>query len=160
MYSDSYLDGDLYAERLATWTDRIGRDPLVWFTLLAERAGEPLGFVHVNLDGDRRWGSHVDNLHVTQAAQGSGIGSRLLDRVARDVIERRPASGIFLWVLEQNEAAKAFYIRRNGVLADREPSPAPAKDPRNLHGSPWRIRVTWPDPTALLTSRGESSSGF
>ena len=150
MYSDRYLDGDLYGDRLAAWSERVVRDDRVYFTLLAELRGQPAGFAHVMLDADPKWGALVDNLHVAHSAQGSGIGSLLLDRVARSVMERRPGSGIYLWVLEQNEGAKGFYVSRKGILRDREPSAAPGKDPRNLHGSPMRIRVTWPDPSSLL----------
>jgi ribosomal protein S18 acetylase RimI-like enzyme len=150
MYSDRYLDGDLYGDRLAAWTERVVRDERVYFTLLAELHGQPVGFAHVMLDADPKWGALVDNLHVAHSAQGSGIGSLLLDRVARSVIERRPGSGIYLWVLEQNEAARRFYVSRGGVLRDSEPSAAPGNDPRNLHGSPMRVRVSWSDPSLLL----------
>ena len=149
MYSDAYLDGDLDAERLAAWTERLARDER-YVTLVAEVDGVPVGFAHVGLDGDPEWGAHVDNLHVVHSAQGRGIGSLLLDRVAKIVMERRPGSGIFLWVLEQNEAARDFYVAKKGILRGSELSPAPGKDPRNLHGSPRRIRVTWADPASLL----------
>src|SRR5689334_10531288 len=150
MYSDRYLDGDLYADRLASWTDKVARDALKYFTLIAEEDGRAIGFAHVSLDGDPKWGSLVDNLHVSRAAQRGGIGSQLLDRVAKLVMARRPGSGIYLWVLEQNAQAIGFYQSRKGILGDREPSAAPGGDPRNLHGSPRRIRVSWSDPASLL----------
>jgi len=150
MYSDHYLDGDLYADRLEAWTDRVSRDPRKHFTLVAEVDGVPVGFAHVALDADATRGALVDNLHVSHAAQRGGIGSLLLDRVARVVLERRPGSGLYLWVLEQNEAGKAFYVARHGILSDVEPSAAPRNDPRNLHGHPRRIRVVWQDPRDLL----------
>jgi ribosomal protein S18 acetylase RimI-like enzyme len=151
MYSDRYLDGDLYTDRLAAWTDRVSRDERRYFTLVAERpVADAIGFAHVALDADARWGALVDNLHVSRAAQRIGIGSLLLDRVARLVLERRPDSGIYLWVLEQNEAGQAFYVARKGVLRDTELAAPPGKDPRNLYGQPRRIRVAWSDPSALL----------
>ena len=153
MYSDHYLDGDLYSDRLAAWTEKLNKDARGYFTLLAELEGYPVGFAHVSLDGDPRWGALADNLHVSHCAQGSGIGSLLLDHVARRVIEQRPGSGIHLWVLELNDAATAFYVSRKGVLTDRELSSPPGKDPRNLHGSPRRIRVVWEDPRALVISQ-------
>jgi GNAT superfamily N-acetyltransferase len=152
MYADSYLDGDLYGDRLATWTEKLGRDPRHYFTLIAEEGTEAIGFAHVALDGDPTWGALVDNLHVSRSAQGKGVGSRLLDLVARQVIERRPGSGIYLWVLELNESATAFYLARGGTLRDSELSSPPGNDPRNLHGSPRRIRVAWKDPRSLFIS--------
>src|SRR5262249_25620440 len=111
-YSDYYLDGDVDADRLAVWTERINDDRGAHFTLLAEHAERAVGFIHVVLDADGTWGALVDNLHVTHSVQRSGIGTLLLDRAARTVVARRPGSGIYLWVLEQNEPAQAFYVSR------------------------------------------------
>ena len=149
-YSDRYLDGDLYADRLAVWSERLSRDGRGSFTVLAKHDGRAVGFAHVILDADPTWGALVDNLHVTHALQRSGIGSLLLDRVATITMERRPSSGIFLWVLEPNEAAQAFYVSRSGVLGDREMTTPPQGDPRNLAGSVRKIRVAWPDPASLI----------
>ena len=149
-YSDRYLDGDLYAERLAVWTERMCKDDGGAFTVLAAHQDRAIGFAYVILDADPTWGALVDNLHVTHAAQRGGIGSLLLDRVARTTMERRPGSGIFLWVLEPNEAAQRFYVARGGALRDREPTTPPRGDPRNLAGAIRKIRVVWTDSTALL----------
>ena len=157
MYSDLYLDGDLDADRLAAWTSKVSRDPRAHFTLIAEQGGRAIGFAHVMLDADPRWGALVDNLHVSHAAQRGGIGSRLLDAVAHRVMELRPDSGIYLWVLEQNVAATAFYLSRHGVLQDTEFAAPPNGDPRNLAGTPRRIRVSWADPSVLLL-RGAGTS--
>jgi len=155
-YSDRYLDGDLHADRLAVWTERMGGGDGGCFTVLAEHEDHAVGFAHVILDADPTWGALVDNLHVTHALQRSGIGSLLLDRVARMTMERRPASGIYLWVLEPNEAGQAFYVARGGTLGDREPTTPPRGDPRNLAGSVQKIRVIWPDPVALVLDDGRT----
>lgn len=152
MYADSYLDGDLAGERLATWTKRLQADGPLTFTLMAELEEKAVGFGHVTLDADARWGALVDNLHVVHSVQGKGIGSILLEEIAKVVGERRPGSGIYLWVLELNTVAQGFYVSRGGTLADVEPSAAPGNDPRNLVAGTRRIRVTWPDASALLRS--------
>lgn len=149
-YSDSYLDGNLDADRLAVWTDRLNHSDGNRFTLLAERENRPVGFVHVLLDADPTWGSLIDNLHVTSLLQRNGIGTRLLDAAARRVIRRRRGAPIFLWVLEQNRAAQAFYVSRGGTLCSRELVEPPGGDSRNLAGTPMGIRVAWPDPAFLL----------
>jgi GNAT superfamily N-acetyltransferase len=151
-YSDRYLDGDLYGDRLAVWTERMSRDDGGSFTLLAEHQDRAVGFAHVILDADATWGALVDNLHVTYALQRSGIGSLILDRVARIIMERRPGSGIYLWVLEPNEAGQAFYVAKRGSLHDRAPTTPPGGDPQNLAGSVRKIRVVWQDPTALYAT--------
>lgn len=150
MYSDGYLDGDLYGERLATWTERLRGDGPLTFTLLAELAGNPVGFGHVVLDADPKWGALVDNLHVVRSVQGKGLGSLLLEEIATVVIDRRPASALYLWVLELNEPAQGFYVARGGTLGDIEISAAPGNDPRNLVEGTRRVRVTWADPSRLL----------
>ena len=150
MYADHYLDGDLPGERLSTWTDRLRADGPLTFTLMAEQAGTPVGFGHVVLDAHPKWGALVDNLHVVHSLQGKGVGSVLLAEIARVVIDRRPGSGIYLWVLELNEAAQKFYDARGGTLGDIEISAAPGNDPRNLVEGTRRVRVTWSDPALLL----------
>src|SRR6185295_16394242 len=77
MYSDRYLDGDLYGERLKTWTARLARDGPTQFTLITEIDGKATGFAHVLLDADPKWGALVDNLHVVRDTQGKGVGSLL-----------------------------------------------------------------------------------
>jgi ribosomal protein S18 acetylase RimI-like enzyme len=151
-YSDRYLDGELYADRLAVWTERMNSRECEHFTVLAEYQNRPVGFVHVALDADPTWGALVDNLHVAHAVQRNGIGTLLLDRAARIIIERRPGSSVYLWVLEQNEAAQAFYLSRRGVLCDRELAAPPGGDPRNLSGAPRKLRVVWSDPASLVFS--------
>jgi GNAT superfamily N-acetyltransferase len=150
MYSDRYLDGDLQGERRATWTIRLRGDGPLTFTLMAEVAGAPVGFGHVVLDAHPKWGALVDNLHVVQSLQGKGVGSVLLEEIAKVVIDRRPGSALYLWVLELNKAAQKFYLARGGTLGDSEISAAPGNDPRNLVEGTRRVRVTWSDPSLLL----------
>lgn len=149
-YSDRYLDGNLVADRFAVWSDRLAQPDSRRFTLVAEHRAQLIGFAHVDLDADPAWGSLVDNLHVIHSRQRSGVGSRLLDAAARLVIERRPRSGMYLWVQEQNKQAQAFYLSRRGILSGHELVHPPQGDPRNLNGRPAKIRVAWPDPRVLL----------
>ena len=151
-YSNRYLDGDLYADRLAVWTERMNSRDYDHFTVLAAHQDHSVGFAHVALDADPTWGALVDNLHVAHPVQRNGIGTLLLDRAARIIIERRPGSGVYLWVLEQNEGAQAFYVSRSGILRDPELTAPPGGDPRNLNGAPRKIRVVWSDPASLVLS--------
>ena len=70
-YADSFLDGDVVANRLAVWSARLA-SPAGSATFLAEDSAGPVGFVHVVFDNDARWGSLVDNLHVARDRQGTG----------------------------------------------------------------------------------------
>src|SRR3954468_11934447 len=102
-YSDAFLDGDVVADRVAVWTDRLSDNREDRFTILAQRGRDVVGFIHIALDADPTWGALVDNLHVTHDLKRSGIGRRLMGKAAATVLERRPAEGLYLWVLEQNE---------------------------------------------------------
>jgi GNAT superfamily N-acetyltransferase len=147
-YSDEFLDGDVFADRLAVWTERLNRaDRSDECTIIAELDRSIVGLAHTILNEDPQWGALLDNLHVRHDLKGGGIGTRLMEETARAVIERRPSSGLFLWVLEGNKAAQAFYEAKGGRRADRKTSEAPGG------GTITGFRYVWPDPSVLLTRK-------
>ena len=150
-YSDAYLDGDVGADRLAVWSDRLADPTLERITLLAEADGALVGFAHTALDADKQWGALLDNLHVVHSQQRSGIGRRLVIQTARQLTELRPGSALHLWVLEQNTAAQAFYEALGGTRRERRLVMPPGEDPARLCGEPYCFRYVWPDPTQLLS---------
>jgi ribosomal protein S18 acetylase RimI-like enzyme len=146
-YSDSFLDGDLLADRRAAWTARLagpGSD-----TIVAERGTHLTGFVHVEFDHDPRWGSLVYNLHVVHDQRRGGIGRQLARRAACSVEEHAGGGAMHLWVLEQNTAAQAFYLACGAAQAGRKPVPPPGGDPTRLTGDPWCLLMAWPDVATL-----------
>ena len=56
---------------------------------------------------------------------------------------------LYLWVLEQNLAAQAFYRALGGVVVETGKVPDPGGVPGRLNGSPNCLRVAWPDASAL-----------
>jgi GNAT superfamily N-acetyltransferase len=145
-YPDSFLDNDVFADRLGVWTDRLHReDRSNECTLVAERDSAVVGLAHTILDADPQWGALLDNLHVRYDLKGSGIGTRLMAETARAVLQRTPASGLFLWVLEGNTAAQAFYKARGGQHVGSKTSDAPGG------GTIAAFRYVWPDPSLLLS---------
>jgi len=102
----------------------------------------------VIFDADPKYGALVDNLHVRAPLKRQGIGTRLLALTAEHVRD----TGIFLWVLEQNTAAQAFYEARGGIRGDRKEVPPPGGEPRRLNGQPACFRYYWPDPATLTDS--------
>ena len=147
-YADSFLDGDVVANRLAVWSARLA-SPTGGATLLAENSAGPVGFVHVVFDHDAKWGSLVDNLHVTRDRQGSGIGRALMVLAAGAVTERAAGTALYLWVLEQNTAAQGFYRTLGGTCADAAVVEPPGGIANRLNGSPVKLRFTWPDAAIL-----------
>lgn len=152
-YADSFLDGDVLTDRRAVWTGRLTAPAGNTVTVLAESRGAPTGFVHVVLDDDPGWGSLVDNLHVTNARRGQGIGAALMARAARSVLAGAARPRMYLWVLQQNEAAQGFYRTVGGVAAGSGPVGGPG-GPDTLVGTPGKVRYAWPEQAlAALASR-------
>jgi GNAT superfamily N-acetyltransferase len=142
--SDEYLDGDAVAERRAHWAGRLAAADPALVTIVAEVDGAVVGFAHTVLDDDPTWGALLDNLHVEHRVRGSGVGTRLLAATAAAVVDHDPASGLHLWVLEQNGDAQAFYTARGGRSADRTTFAAPGGT------EPPVVRYVWPEPATLL----------
>ncbi|MFC7533017.1 GNAT family N-acetyltransferase [Actinoplanes sp. GCM10030250] len=148
-YADTYLDGDLIGERSAVWSARLA-SPAGTATIVAERDGRLVGFVHVVLDADPRWGSLVDNLHVDRAQHRTGIGSELLAYAGRVVLAGAGSPALHLWVLQQNTRAQSFYLARGGLRVETGVAAAPRGNPAFLDGTPGKYRMAWPDATRLL----------
>src|SRR6516165_4508016 len=118
-YFDSFLDGDVLADRLAVWHARLMAPSAAHFTVGAFQSDAVVGFVHMILDEDPHWGTLLDNLHVTYGLKRHGIGRRLLTEAARELVQRCPADRRFyLWVLAQNTAAQAFYAACGGARVE------------------------------------------
>ena len=94
---------------------------------------------------DEQWGALLDNLHVAHAAQRRGIGAELLSRTAATVIERAPGSGLYLWVLEQNTRAQAFYDAMGGTCVGREVLAASGTGEQVTS-----LRYAWAEPSRLV----------
>ena len=143
----------MVADRLDVWAQRLSIGDGSTTTLLAEDDGAFVGFVHVVFDADPRWGSLVDNLHVVWARKRSGVGRSLLSAVGGAVLEHGDR-GVYLWVLEQNTAAQAFYEALGGRRADRRLVPPPGGRADRLNGSPMGLRYVWADPAELVGGVG------
>ena len=148
IYADDYLAGPVLDDRRRVWAERLAHPGPGDVTTLAVGdgpGGERLaGFVHTVLGDDPEWGALLDNLHVAGDIQGTGVGTALLAESARAVLARTPGSGLYLWALERNGQARAFYEARGAEQADTVEVDAP--DGGRLLG----VRYAWPDPAKLL----------
>ncbi len=85
--------------------------------LVAEDKGELLGFACAYINEDTNWGSFLNNIHVKQAMHRRGVGTALLNAVAKRCTT--PVSGLnaatdtsqrlYLFVIQANIAAQRFY---------------------------------------------------
>lgn len=148
-YSDSYLAGDVVADRRAVWSSRLAA-PTPSATILAEDDSGLAGFVHVVFDNDEEWGSLVDNLHVVTDRHRSGIGRALMRRAGAAVGEHASSTAVYLWVLEQNVRAQAFYGALGGACVEKTAVEPPGGVPERLGGAPNKLRMAWPNAARLL----------
>jgi predicted N-acetyltransferase YhbS len=140
-YSDDFLDHHVWDDQLITWTGRLQSSHPDTCTIVAERDGEVVGLVHLVFADDPTWGALIDNLHVTHELKGEGIGTRLMSEAARALLESDPTASMYLWVLEQNTQAQAFYDERRGTCVERQSrSPDPG----------FKLRYAWSDPSHLI----------
>ena len=102
----------------------------------------------------RHYRGAFSDLHVAHGLKRQGTGTRLLALTGQEVVNWLPSSGLYLWVLEQNSNAQAFYAARGGACVERAETPPPGGDPAQLNGQPMSLRYTWRDPSKLLPGRG------
>lgn len=145
-YSDTFLDGDVVEDRRSVWTKRLGQPRDDSRTFVAETADRVVGFAHTILDDDATWGALLDNLHVAHSHARRGIGSSLLRMTAATVADERPDSALYLWVLEQNLAAQAFYAAHGGLCVERDIVRPQGGVTSRLQGTPGKLRFVWPHP--------------
>jgi ribosomal protein S18 acetylase RimI-like enzyme len=143
---DSYLDQAAATERLQHWQERLveGVDgPLE--VLLAVLDNKPVGFVCLQPEEEPEFGTYLDNLHVLPSVKGVGLGKQLLCWAAQRAREGWPNRPLFLYVLEDNHEARAFYRRMGGM----ESAPFPAPMPGGVTLA--TRRVSWRDVPALIS---------
>jgi ribosomal protein S18 acetylase RimI-like enzyme len=115
-----------------------------------------VGLAHTFLDDDAVWGAFLDNLHVVHWLKRRGIGARLLTLTRQAVRDASSVSGLYLWVLEQNAAAQAFYAAQGGRCVERADVTPPGGDPDRLAGKPMGLRYAW-SATTLVSARTADS---
>jgi ribosomal protein S18 acetylase RimI-like enzyme len=153
-YTDAFLDDEAAGFLADMWTGRFAAPDPQARTILAERDGTVVGLAHTVLGSHPAWGALLDNLHVSYGMKRQGVGTRLLALSARAVLDAAPSSGLYLWVLEQNAAARAFYEARGGTCVHHRPVGAPGGDAARLNGAPVGRGMAWPDPSRLLLVGG------
>lgn len=117
-FSDAFLDGDLPAERLQVWQERLDRPPVTQFVQVALDGADLLGFVCAYGAQDPKWGSLIDNLHVAHAAKSSGVGTSLMRQAGAWLASRYGNLSVHLLVLESNGRARRFYERLGASNAE------------------------------------------
>ena len=142
-FADSFLDGDLPAERLSVWQERLAQPPENQFVQVALDSANLVGFVCAYGAHDPHWGSFIDNLHVAQSAMKTGIGSLLMRQAGAWLACLYADLAVYLLVLESNSVARRFYERLGAQNAEVFTT--------ETHGGAvvCSCRYTWPRPQLL-----------
>ena len=97
-----------------------GKNP-VWWTFVAEENGIVLGFAlyYIRYSTWKGQRMYLEDILVTEAARGKGIGKLLMDRLIVEGKEKN-LTAIVWQVLEWNEPAINFYKKFETVKFDAE----------------------------------------
>jgi ribosomal protein S18 acetylase RimI-like enzyme len=86
--------------------------------------------------------AEIATLYILRAAQGRGVGRRLLTDAVR-ALAAHGAKSLLITVLAENERARGFYARLGGVADAPVERPGPG-------GMTWEVDYRWPELRALL----------
>lgn len=152
MMRDEFLDGDVVSNRLQIWRDRLSSERDDQCVLLAVNGTQLVGFVCAFGNEDSKWGSYIDNLHVSHEHKRTGIGTLLMQQLTIWLSSRYPESGAYLWVMEANLIARRFYERLGaenvGMVDKQDPGGGSAPNCRYV----WRSLKTLANATSPDTS--------
>ncbi len=125
---DSYLDGDVVAEREAAWARFFAEPPPGAVAFVASGAGQSFdGFIALEQGHERGYDAVIENLHVAPGARGRGLGKKLLATAAVHLMAAGDAAAC-LWVYDANKAAIDFYRALGGVIDARGTDPFAGAD--------------------------------
>jgi len=143
MMTDAFLDGGALENRRHVWHERLTSAREDQYVRVAEDASTLIAFVCAFAGQDPVWGSYIDNLHVAYARHRGGVGRALMHQVGQWLCGVRPDVGVYLWVMEANAPARAFYERLGAANAGT----IDLADPGG--GQAPNCRYVWPRPHLL-----------
>lgn len=144
MMSDEFLDGGAFENRRSVWHERLGMPAANQYVCIAQEGAEIIGFICAFADQDPVWGSYIDNLHVVYSRHRRGVGRALMRSAAEWLCRVEPDRGVYLWVMEANAAARAFYE----CLGATDAGTIDLEDPGG--GRALNCRYVWARPDLLL----------
>jgi GNAT superfamily N-acetyltransferase len=107
---DEYLDGMEVEDSIELWAKVLSAQATNTSVFVAELSGEIIGFAAGTALAETKFGidTELAAIYLRPDVQRSGIGSRLLNMVA-DAHRSQGATGLLVWVLAANKAARRFF---------------------------------------------------
>lgn len=150
-YRDSmpadYLRDRALADLTEHWrnTDFSAGDVL----LVAEEAGALTGFIAIYRGEKHEPSTYLDNLHVAPGRRSGGVGAQLM-KAAAEALIGLGETGVYLWLVQGNDAAQRFYERLGGVATERSS--------KTVFGVPLDIlKIEWEDLGAIIRAATAAS---
>jgi len=122
MIPDAYLAAMRVEESIALWERVLSAPPNRTNTLVAEIDGNVVGFASGMMLAEPKHGfdAELSAVYIVRDSQRAGIGRRLVAAVAA-AQRAHGATGLIVWVIAGNKAARAFYESIGAQLLIEQP---------------------------------------
>jgi ribosomal protein S18 acetylase RimI-like enzyme len=122
MIPDAYLAAMKVEESMALWDKVLTAAPNSTNTFVAESDGQVTGFASGHMLPEPRHGmnAELNAVYLVRTAQRAGVGRRLVAAVAA-AQQAHGATGLIVWVIAGNKAARAFYEALGAQLLIEQP---------------------------------------
>ncbi len=119
---DAYLDGMQLDASIEMWARVLSAGASTASVFVAEDAGEVVGFAAGNMLPEPKHGlnAELSAIYLRREFQRAGLGRRLVCAVAR-AQRAHGATGLIVWIIAGNKAARAFYERMGAALLIEQP---------------------------------------
>jgi GNAT superfamily N-acetyltransferase len=134
---DEYLDSEADRDRLNFWEERLGSPAPNQNVFVLVDGDCLIGFASVYIDDHPEFGSFLNNLHVAEDRLRLGCGTRLMSAVRDCCSMLSPASPVYLWVVDTNRRAQAFYSRLGATFRGTDHWEPPGGGMALLHRFAW-----------------------
>ena len=141
--SDAFLDAEADSDRLTMWEERLRSPPPNQHVFVLVDGAHLVGFASVYTNDHPEFGSFLNNLHVAESCLRRGCGTRLMTAVRRCCKAAAPQAPVYLWVLDSNQRAQAFYLRTGATQRGQKAWEPPGGGRAVLH------RFAWDSPTEI-----------
>lgn len=119
---DAYLDGMRAEESAEMWLQVLNTDLPTIAVFVAEAGTELVGFAAGMLLMPEKFdlNAELTAIYLKPIAQRGGVGRRLLSMIA-SALQLQGATGLLVWVIAGNQAARQFYEQMGAELLIEQP---------------------------------------